>query len=314
VLTVDLAAWVPGVAGDGESVGQPNVAIPDLIADGIVKKAEVTLTPMLDLNGIDVALDAVTQTFDLGENQLVDNYFKGDNAIVDTEKCNVCHDQLAVTFHSGDGRGGDIVACRNCHNTTFTGGHLEMTSRSIENYVHSIHSFQDFDTDDIFNDGPSNALVPGYDPVFAKRYDQHIKHVFPNFTINNCEACHVTTPANPVTYNVPDQSKSMPGVLSTSYDLLTWYGVYPAGDPLEGLTFEDPAGRNISGNTPEYVTGPASRACGGCHRARLINQDEAGALASWNGHTQSFGTYSENDPDEDTVLFGVIDKIMSMFK
>jgi len=309
VLTVDMAAWVPGASADGSTVGQPNQSIPDMIADGVIAKAEVTVTPMLTIDEVEVGLDAVTQTIDLGANSLVDDYFKADNAIVDVEKCNVCHDQLGVTFHSGSGRGGDIVACRNCHNPTFTGSHLEMNSRSTENYVHSIHSFQDFDTDDIFNGGVSD-LIPGYDPVYSKRYDQHIKHVFPNFTVRNCEACHVD---GTVTYNVPDQSETIPGVLSTAFVLDTWYGTYPDDDPLEGKTFEDPSGRNI-GSVPEYVTGPASRACGACHRARLINQDEAGALASWNSHTQTNGTYVENDPDDDDVLFGVIDKIMSMFK
>jgi hypothetical protein len=62
-----------------------------------------------------------------------------------------------------------------------------------------------------------------------------------------------------------------------------------------------------------YVTGPASRACGGCHRGRLINDDAAADLASWNAHTQVNGTYVPNDPD-DEVLFGVIDKIMWSFE
>ena len=75
---------------------------------------------------------------------------------------------------------------------------------------------------------------------------------------------------------------------------------------------EDPAGRNI-GTVASYVTGPASRACGGCHRGRLINDDAAGALGSFNSHTQVNGTYVPNDPD-DEVLFGVIDKLMSMFE
>ncbi len=60
------------------------------------------------------------------------------------------------------------------------------------------------------------------------------------------------------------------------------------------------------------VTGPASRACGGCHRADLIIEDAAGELASFDAHTQMGGTYVENDA-EDTVLYGVIDKIMSLF-
>jgi hypothetical protein len=30
---------------------------------------------------------------------------------------------------------------------------------------------------------------------------------------------------------------------------------------------------------PAYVTGPATKACGGCHRAQMINEDQAGGLA-----------------------------------
>jgi OmcA/MtrC family decaheme c-type cytochrome len=308
VLTVDMAAWLPGETNDGSANGQPNMSVPDLISDGIVTKAEVTITPELTLNPdtedeVEVALNAVLQTFDLGANGFVDNYFKGDNAIVDQEKCNVCHDQLAVTFHSGSGRGGDIAMCRNCHNPTFAGSHLEMNSRSIENYVHAIHSFQEFDTDDIFNGGVSDQ-VPGFDPVYTSRYDLHVKHVFPNFTINNCEACHLEG-----TQNVPDQSETIPGVLSASYALNTWYD-----RDADGLVVEDPSGRSIPGTVPEFVTGPASRACGACHRARLINQDQAGGLTSFNAHTDGGGTYSENDPEEDNVLFGVIDKLMSLFR
>jgi hypothetical protein len=70
--------------------------------------------------------------------------------------------------------------------------------------------------------------------------------------------------------------------------------------------------RNI-GDVPEYVAGPASAACGGCHRAEFIKEDNAGELASFNGHTGTFGTLAENDGD-DEVLYGIIDKIMSMFQ
>jgi hypothetical protein len=90
----------------------------------------------------------------------------------------------------------------------------------------------------------------------------------------------------------------MPGVLSKSY------------------TISDRA----IGTLPEYVTGPASRACGGCHRADFINADNAGELASFLAHTDAFGTLVENDdPDiaEDDnyeVLFGIIDKLMGFFE
>jgi len=286
-LTVDMAQWLDGQPG----------FVPDLIADGVIRKAEITVAPRLDVDlggGDTIAanLNAVTQTFDLGAGAFVANYFKGSNAVVDVTKCETCHNQLAVTWHTGRGRGGDIVACRNCHNPTYPGSHVEMASRSVENYVHAIHSFQDFDTADTFE---------VFDPVLAKRYDQHINHTFPNFTIRNCEACHLDG-----TYNVPDQSKSMPGVLSASDSVATWYEI------VDGLAVEDPAGRNI-GTVPELVTGPASRACGGCHRADLINADLAGDLAAFNEHTKAGGTLAEND-EEDTILFGIIDKIMGMFE
>ena len=115
-----------------------------------------------------------------------------------------------------------------------------MQSRSIDSYVHAIHSFQAFDIGDI----------DFADPVQAMQYEHHIEFPYPTHGSTNCESCHVEG-----TYNVPDQSKSLPGLLSAS----------------ETLTGTD---RSI-GEVPSYVTGPASRACGGCHRAELINEDAA---------------------------------------
>jgi len=269
MVTLDMAAYVPTAVLPDD--------IPTMIANGDIKMAEITVTSELTLGGVDLGLNAVTQSFNLGTSVMVNDYFKGANATVDIDKCNACHDQLAVwTPHSGSGRGGDIVACKNCHVTTSPGSHLEMASRSIESYVHAIHTFQPFDL----------GSVDTADPVEVKRTEMHMEHTFPNFTITNCEGCHVAG-----TYNIPDQSKSMPGVLSASDSI---------------------ADRNI-GTVPEAVTGPASRACGGCHRAELINEDQAGYLASFNAHTEAGGTYVEND-EEDTVLYGVIDKIMSLFE
>jgi len=305
-VTADLAQWQDGQPG----------AIPDLIADGTIRRAEVTLTPELELPGhdgepIEVNLKPVNYTVDLRSGAAIENYFKGANAIVDVTKCEVCHDQVSVTFHEGSGRGGDIVTCRNCHAPVFPGSHIEMASRSIDNYVHAIHSFQAFDTGDIFleEDEDDNA-VPFFDPVTALRYDQHIHHTFPNFTIRNCEACH-----NEGKFDVPDQSKSLFGVSSRSDNLLDWYEIVdaPEGSIPEQIAVEKPEGRNISGAIPEYVTGPASRACGGCHRADPINADLAGELASFNSHTKMGGTLAENKSD-DSTLFEIIDKIMALFQ
>ncbi len=281
-LFVEDAASVPGawmVTLDMSALQLTKTdLIPQLILDGVIKMAEITITPELEVDGDDVVLTAATETFDLGGSMIVDDYFKGANATVSVEKCNACHDSLASTFHDGSGRGGDgIEACKNCHTTTFPGSHLELASRAIDSYVHAIHSFQPFDEEDV-------AAID--DPVFNARNEQHKSHTFPYFTALACEACHVDG-----TYNVPDQSKSMSGVLSASWDI------------------ED---RNI-GTVPESVTGPASRACGACHRANMIVADQAGDIATFNAHTDSFGTLAEND-DEDVVLFGIIDKIMSMFE
>jgi len=282
--------------------------IATLIADGVVSKAMVTIAPRLTVDGVGVGLNGVVQNFDLTTNAVIGDYYSGAAAIVDYQKCNACHDQLAVTFHGASGRGGDIAVCRNCHVSTSGGSHLEMQSRSIEGYVHAIHTFQAFDPGDIFEPAPD------FDAVAAKRYAEHIEHTFPNFTITNCESCH-----NPGTYNVPDQSKSMPGLLSASDSMATWYELVETSG-ANTVAVENPAGRNI-GTVPEYVVGPASKACGGCHRAEFINEDAAGELASWNAHTDAFGTLVENDTLDnqgtaldDEYLYGIIDKIMSLFE
>jgi len=259
-VTADLSMWA------------------DMIADGTVKRAEISVMPALDdANGDEVALNAPSRTFDLGANAFDDGFY-GD--IVDVENgCNTCHDALATTFHSGK-RGGNMAVCRTCHVTLTRGSHLEMQSRSIDSYVHAIHSFQAFDIGD----------VNFADPAEAVHYDLHVKHVYPNFTIRNCESCH-----NEGTFDVPDQSKSLPGAIAAS------------DFPLQGWD------RNI-GEVPLYITGPGSRACGSCHRADIINEDEAGELISFNQHTKQGGYLIEGGDDYPGVLAEVIDYIMALFK
>ena len=71
---------------------------------------------------------------------------------------------------------------------------------------------------------------------------------------------------------------------------------------------------------PSYVTGPASRACGGCHRARLVNDDDVNGLVSFNPHT-AIGGYMIDTTQASTTwttatayLYGVISNIMGFFK
>jgi OmcA/MtrC family decaheme c-type cytochrome len=254
----------------------------EMIDDGEIKRLEVSIRPTVKVDEATVATNAVSKTLELANNTIDDDYFKGDNAVAKVEGCNACHDALATSFHSGD-RGGDITVCKHCHYPGNGGSHLEMQSRELASYVHAIHSFQPFDTDEI------NFA----DNVEAKRYDLHIEHTFPNFSAKNCESCHMDG-----TYNVPDQAESLPAILSDS-----WVN---EGGP-DG---EDTWMRSISG-VPDYVTGPGARACGGCHKAELINEDLASDLAAFNQHVKGGGYLVE---DDDGVYEAVVEKIMSMFE
>ena len=258
-VTADLSGWA------------------DLIADGTVKRVEIGVMPKLvNADGVTLALNAPSRTFDLGANAFADDFYAPIVKIADG--CNTCHDALATTFHSPD-RGGNIVVCRMCHITKAGGSHLELQSRSIDSYIHAIHSFQGFDIGD----------VDFADPVQALHYEDHITFPFPTHANTNCAACHVEG-----TNNVPDQSKSLPGLLSGT----------------DELTGRD---RNISA-VPAYVTGPASRACGGCHRAQMINEDANSELLSFFVHTRNGGYLVEAGEDAQGTLLNVINEIMAFFK
>jgi len=258
-VTADLSSWA------------------DLIADGTAKRVEIGVMPeLVNTDGVQLALNAPSRTFDLASNDFANDFY---NPIVKVaDGCNKCHDALATTFHTPD-RGGNIVICRMCHNTKSGASHLELQSRSIDSYIHAIHSFQGFDIGD----------VNFADPVQALHYEEHITFPFPTHANTNCVACHVAG-----TNNVPDQSKSLPGILS-------------ATDVLTGKE------RNI-GDIPSYVTGPATRACGGCHRAVLINEDKASDLLVFNQHTKQGGYLVEAGEDAISTLMNIINEIMALFK
>jgi len=230
----------------------------DQINDGTIRRAELEVLPTLrNEDGEVVALNAPSRTFDLASNAFDDDFYS-DIVKVDGG-CNNCHDALATTFHEPN-RGGNVTVCRTCHVVRAGAFHLELQSRSIDSFVHAIHSFQDFDL----------RMLNVEDPVEVVEHEQHTGHVFPNFTIRNCEACHVKG-----AYEIPDQTKSLPGILSAS-------------DVVEGME------RNIQ-DVPSYVTGPAARACGGCHRANLIKEDDALKLMAFERHVRMGGYLIENE-------------------
>jgi OmcA/MtrC family decaheme c-type cytochrome len=256
-VTADLSAWA------------------DLYADGTVKRIEIAVMPeLMNADDVQIALNAPSRTFDLAANGFVDDFYSPIAKVADG--CNNCHEALATTFHSPD-RGGNLVTCRMCHITKSGGSHLELQSRSLDSYTHAIHSFQAFDIGDIdFND-----------PVQAMHYEHHIEFPFPTHSVTNCESCHYEG-----VYNVPDQSKSLPGLLS-------------ATDPVEA--------RSI-GTLPQYITGPAARACGGCHRAELIKEDAVSELVSLNQHMKREGYLINAGETPAATLATVIEQIMAYFK
>jgi OmcA/MtrC family decaheme c-type cytochrome len=258
-VTADLSSWS------------------DLIISGTVKRVEIGVLPALvNAKGVMLALNAPSRTFDLGAKAFADNFYSPIVKVADG--CNNCHDALATTFHTPD-RGGNIVVCRMCHTPKSGASTLEAQSRSIDSFVHAIHSFQAFDIGNI------NFA----DPVAALEYKEYTQFPFPTHGITNCAACHVTG-AN----NVPDQSKSLPGILSGT-------------DTVTSTV------RNV-GNLPTYITGPAVRACGGCHRAVLINEDKGGDLIVLNQHMKNGGYLIEGGNNPVNILYQAIDYIMALFK
>jgi OmcA/MtrC family decaheme c-type cytochrome len=259
-----------------------DVPVLDMIADGSIKRAGISIQPTVEIDDDTVATDGVSTALNLVTNAEEASFFMGANAVVNEQSCNDCHDALATTFHNPD-RGGDITLCKQCHYPGQDGSHLEMQSRDIASYVHAIHRFQPFDTDEIdFSD-----------PVFAKRYEHHIGFVFPNFTIKNCEACHKAG-----TYNPPDQAESLPARLRSSWQ-----------NDVDGV---DTWMRKI-GDVPGYVVGPASKACGGCHRAALINEDDASGLTAFYTHTANGGYLVEDEGDSSGTWEDVVEEIMEFF-
>lgn len=272
-----------------------DVPVLDMIADGSVKKAGVSIEATVEMDDETLATNGVSSALDLVTNTVHDDYFMGANATVEVEKCNACHDALATTFHSGD-RGGDITLCKQCHWPGQDGSHQDMQSRALASYVHSFHRYQWPDTDELdFSDN-----------VFLKRYCEHsgpgyegcdnwdfVGWVFPYFTIMNCEACHV-----PGSYNPPDQAESLPTRLSDSFQ-----------NDIDGV---DTMMRNI-GEVPAYIAGPAGASCGGCHRAEFIKADDASGLTAMYYHKKQQGYLVEDGGDDSGDWEDVVDEIMEFF-
>jgi hypothetical protein len=277
-VTVDLSTWASMITA--KSVKRIEIGFLPAVGatQNLVVNTDATKGPI----NPPIAAAGLVKTIDLAAGAVVaDDKFYG-KGIVATSKCNACHDALGTTFHSPNYGSAGVVGCRLCHVAGVAGSHLEMQGRSIDSYVHAIHSMQAFDIKD----------VNFADAVSKLEYDLKIESTYPTFTTLACESCH-----NPGTYGVPDNSKSLPGVLSAS----------------AVLTGKD---RNI-GAVPSYVTGAGSRACGSCHRAQMINEDDAGSLAAFNTHADKNGFLFTNTTPaagQKSVWEKAVDAIFALFK
>jgi OmcA/MtrC family decaheme c-type cytochrome len=306
-VNLDFTKYVPNLAQTGESR-----TIPQLIAAGVIRQAQVSMTSSLTVpvpncalahwpsncaNGVTAAINAVTTTLVLADNSTDPALYAGDedyaglNNIVDVAKCNNCHDALATNargrasagFHSG-AYSGSVVLCRNCHRPSSDAGTgLEGQSLAIDSWAHAFHNNQAFDAENFdFNDG-----------VDRKRYEWYVETFFPMFTLQACSGCH-----NPGMFEVPNQMRSSPAMLSAV-----------SGNATNPFM--------ISG-VPPYVTGAGSRSCMGCHRAEFIKDDLALELLVGNSHTAEMGFMINNSSVENPLptdatanwFYQATDKIM----
>jgi OmcA/MtrC family decaheme c-type cytochrome len=250
----------------------------DLITDGTVKRLGVGVLPQtVNADKVEVAVDATSKTFDIKSNKFDDEAFA---PIAETAKCETCHEALATTFHEPS-YGGSVTVCTMCHIVKSGGSHLEMQSRSLDSYVHGIHSMQAFDV----------ANIDFKDPVQALKYEEHVTMPYPTHEIGNCESCHAKG-----MYDVPSQSEALPAILSASAKNDTW-------DRKVGTL-----------GIPSVVVGPATMVCGSCHRADAINEDKAGELAMLNKHWTANGyEVPAGDKPVDTWT-NITNQVMSLFK
>jgi OmcA/MtrC family decaheme c-type cytochrome len=289
-VTADLSAWKDLIVKGG-AITHAEIAVMPALASTTITTVDHTGKTV----AADYGLNAPSETFDLINNaadaafypaivNVLKTPWTAPSGYVGTAGCNTCHDQLATTFHSGD-RGGNIKVCKMCHVKESGGSNLEMQSRSIDSWVHAIHSFQTIGINNVKFDDPFQAMLNSL----------YTETQFPKFGIGrgteDCEACHVhATSDATATYNVPDQSKALPALMS-------------------GSTSNSTLVRSI-GTIQSYVTGPAANACGACHRAMAINDDDAATLSSLYQHWTQNGYMLQN---QDTLWNATVTQIMSGF-
>jgi OmcA/MtrC family decaheme c-type cytochrome len=201
-------------------------------ADVSATRGVVGIIGIPQISGEDASVKSVTADFNFDNTTVTPS-----DDIANNSGCNTCHDQILM--HEGDSHGhttvGEVKACKICHNPSGASGHFAQQSKSFKDYVHLLHAGQ-----------PAAGETEGIE------YPGNLK---------NCAACHDADK-----YAVPDQTKSLGGVVSGFYDATTG---------------------KLSGKN--NITGPAAIACGGCHKANLFEEGGDDAVTAFNAHTKTMG-------------------------
>lgn len=178
-------------------------------------------------------------------------------AIVDTAKCNACHDQLGTNPNFHGGARNDAQACAFCHtpNRTSSGW-----SANASTFIHGIHG------------GSKRSVAFNWHAVSAT--ETYADVTYPG-KLNKCEQCHM-----PDTYNFATSASSAAAAngnllwstvatgkyLSSSTTAYT-FSPYVARDSDYGVgfSFAPATGVTVPAASTTLVSSPISAACFSCH-------------------------------------------------
>ena len=221
-----------------------------------MKRLEIGVLPAtVNADGQEVAVNAATRTFDLKSAKFDDKAFSADRRnrqVRDLPRGAGDHLPRAELRRQRD-------RVPRCATSRRAAARTSRCSRaSLDSYVHAIHSMQDFDVVEHRLQGPG----PG--PAVRRAHD----HAVPDPRRDQLRVLPLP--------RARTKCRTRPRLCRRSCRRR------PTNETWD---------RNI-GTVPSVVTGPATTACGGCHRAQLINEDKAGGLAVLNQHFTQAATRS----------------------
>ncbi len=181
--------------------------------------------------------------------------FTGRRTIVDTAKCQACHNPLGVapSFHAGQRN--NAPTCSFCHNPNRTSS---AWSANAKDFVHAIH-------------GAGKRVVPfTWHEVSAT--EGYWQVTYPGI-LNSCQMCHV---AGMYDFSATASASAVPNMLSSTVGQGT-YAVGSVHSPYvtegvaygSGFSFTSSTGAYVDAAATTLVKTPITAACSACHDAPL---------------------------------------------